>query len=289
MNGCIDHQHIDTSITPPSILRSLSRPIKDLIQQKEVEKQKNPSTKSYYKVRADEKRARNISAPSVRAHPSNNHIFSSSFHFPVSQKHTPANYHIKRIRHHLSHSILSSLESIGREIGQLRQQRECAAASSFVPFLISFFFIFFARSFLVLSLLLFPFVGFSSVSEKFFFLFSLVTRSMRRLEAHWRKRRESFFLFCVLCFVFSVSMMRGMGMLAWNEGRMPVWRTTGGEEDWGCESYGARLGERVGRNDMGVDFEEIEIQYAFEFVVEIMVMFCCGLCCDLPLCGVLGC
>ena len=34
---------------------------------------------------------------------------------------------------------------------------------------------------------------------------------------------------------------------------------------------------------------EIEIQYAFEFVVEIMVMFCCGLCCDLPLCGVLGC
>lgn len=141
MNGCIDHQHIDTSITPPSILRSLSRPIKDLIQQKEVEKQKNPSTKSYYKVRADEKRARNISAPSVRAHPSNNHIFSSSFHFPVSQKHTPANYHIKRIRHHLSHSILSSLESIGREIGQLRQQRECAAASSFVPFLISFFFL----------------------------------------------------------------------------------------------------------------------------------------------------
>ena len=69
-----------------------------------------------------------------------------------------------------------------------------------VSFLFSFhfFFIFFARSFLVLSLLLFPFVGFSSVSEKFFFLFSLVTRSTRPLEAPEKKAWE-LFLLCV-CF-----------------------------------------------------------------------------------------
>jgi hypothetical protein len=41
--------------------------------------------------------------------------------------------------------------------------------------------------------------------------------------------------FYSLCFVFSVSMMRGIGMLVWEEGRrMPVWRMTGAEEGWGC-------------------------------------------------------
>lgn len=37
---------------------------------------------------------------------------------------------------------------------------------------------------------------------------------------------------------------------------------------------------------MGVAFEEIEMQHEFEFVAEMLVMFCCGLCCDVPFCGV---
>lgn len=41
----------------------------------------------------------------------------------------------------------------------------------------------------------------------------------------------------------------------------------GGLGLWDDES---RLGERVGRNDMGVDFEEIEIQYEFESVVDML-------------------
>ena len=57
----------------------------------------------------------------------------------------------------------------------------------------------------------------------------------------------------------------------------------GGQGLWGDEG---RLGERVGRNDMGVAFEEIEMQHEFEFVAEMLVMFCCGLCCDVPFCGV---
>lgn len=58
--------------------------------------------------------------------------------------------------------------------------------------------------------------------------------------------------------------MRGIGMLAWEEGENACVEDDGwggGLGLWGDEG---RLGERVGRNDMGVAFEGIESQLIAE-------------------------
>ena len=141
MNGCIDHEHVDTSITPPSILRSLSRPIKDLIQQKEVDKQKNPSTKSYYQFCADKKGSREIKNPS-RAFAHIHSTTTSSHHLFIFRS---LKIHSSELPYQadpasLSHSISSSLESIeGGKFGEPSPTtRVCSSVSFFVPFLISF-------------------------------------------------------------------------------------------------------------------------------------------------------
>lgn len=125
--------------------------------------------------------------------------------FPSSclSKHSPAHQLIERLRHHfptLSYHIWSPSEA-----GNLEEPRQTTRVCSSVSFsfliLISFFIFLLDLfwSFLFFSHLL----AFLLFRRNHFPYFSPVTRSMRRLEA-LEERHESFFLFCVLCFVFCV-------------------------------------------------------------------------------------
>ena len=161
-------------------------------------KQKKPSTKSFYQLRADKRRARYISAPRTRAHPhASIQSTPSPYHLSIfrSLKFTIADKHIERTRHHLFslYLIISGVHRMGKIEGSRQQTRVRSSSVSSFPFLsksFSFYLLLFFSCSIFFFLTFLPFVGLENLFcfLSFPFISLPVTRSTRRLEAHWRKR-----------------------------------------------------------------------------------------------------